>query len=176
MDESQREAYSLAINGHNIIITGQAGSGKTFVIKIIVEYLRKSGHKVAITTSTGIASLQYQDLNALTLHKWSGIGDGRYANGELLHLINTDERFIACKQRILETKVLVIDEISMISSRVLTQVEFLCRKLRDNNFTFGGLGLQVILCGDFYQLPPVPNELCGDFGHFCFEAKWFDNF
>ena len=91
-----------------------------------------------------------------------------------MHLITTDEKFEDVKTRLLKVDVLVIDEISMISSKVLNQTEFICRKLRQNDYIFGNI--QVILCGEFYQLPPVSNELYGDFGHFCFECSWFPSY
>ena len=60
----------------------------------------------------------------------------------------------------------------MLSARTLNQIEFVCRQLKSSNRYFGGL--QVVLCGDFYPLPPVRNELYGDYGHPCFTVKWFD--
>ena len=134
------------------------------------------GKHVSVTSSTGIAATHYGDLGACTLHKWGGLHDGRYQNSELLHLILTDERFGDVKGRILNTDVLVIDEISMVSNRTLSQVEFICRKVRIDTSTCIFGNIQVILCGDFLQLPPVANELHGDFGHFCFESTWFQKF
>ena len=84
--------------------------------------------------------------------KWGGLHDGRYQNSELLHLILTDERFGGVKGRILNTDVMVIDEISMVSNRTLSQVEFICRKVRIDISTCVSGNIQVILCGDFLQL------------------------
>ena len=122
------------------------------------------GKRVSVTSSTGIAATHYGDLGACTLHKWGGLHDGRYQNSELLHSILTDEHF---------GDVLVIDEISMVSN---SQVEFICQKVRIDTSTCIFGNIQVILCGDFLQLPPVANELHDDFGHFCFESTWFQKF
>ena len=80
-------------------------------------------------------------------HKWAGLKDGRYVNMELLHLLKTDKRFQNVNQNLKQTNYLFIDEISMISSKLLAQVEFVCRELRDQNLYFGGIS--VILSGDF---------------------------
>ena len=87
MDEDQLYAYNLILQGHNLCLTGQAGTGKSFVIKKAVTELRKRGVRVALTCSTGIGSTVFEDVKACTLHKWAGLEDGRYENNELLYLI-----------------------------------------------------------------------------------------
>ena len=106
------------------------------------------GKHVSVTSSTGIAATYYGDLGACTLHKWGGLHDGRYQNSELLHLILTDEHFGDVKGRILNTDVLVIDEISMVSNRTLSQVEFICRKVRIDTSTY-------IFGNTLWRFPPV---------------------
>ena len=170
MDEDQTAAYNWIISGHNALLTGQGGTGKSYVIKKAVHFLRKEGYNVALTCSTGIAASHF-DAHASTLHKWAGLEDGRYENMELSHLLKTDERFQNVNQNLKQTNYLFIYEISMISSKLLAQVEFVCSELRDQNLYFGGIS--VILSGDFFQLPPVKNELYGDFGHLCFSLPWF---
>lgn len=172
LDEDQQTAFDLAKDGHNLVVIGQGGCGKTFLIKQIVNYLRSKGKTVTIACSTGIASTHYGKLGGTTLHKWSGIGDGRYLNEEIVHLIKTDERFNDVKDNVQSTNTLIIDEISMISSKVLGQVQFICQKVRSSSVLFGNL--QVILAGDFLQLPPVANELVGDRGLHCFNVPWFN--
>ena len=140
---------------------------KTFLIKHNVQDQQKRLNNVSIVCSTGIASTLYGDLGAKTLHKWAGIEDGRHLHEEIVHLVNTDERFLTVKYNIELTDPLIIDEISMISAKTLNQVEILCRKVRNNDAYFRGL--QVILAVDFYQLPPVGNTLIGDLGNHCFK-------
>ena len=160
LDEDRQIAFDLAKNGHNFVVTGQGGCGKTFLIKEIVKYLRSEEKTVTIACSTGIASTHYGKLGGTTLNKWSGIGDGRYLNEEIVHLIKNDERYNDVKDNVLSTNTLIINEISMISSKVLGLVQFICQKVRNSSVSFGNL--QVILAGDFFQLPPVANELVGD--------------
>ena len=124
-----------------------------------------------LTCYTGIACTQYGGLNATTLHKFAGLGDGRYSDDELLNLIKTDERYIKTKNNISTADVLIIDEVSMVSAKLFRQVELVCREVRCKQTHFGSL--QVILCGDFFQLPPIRDELYGDFGHYCFESEFF---
>jgi ATP-dependent exoDNAse (exonuclease V) alpha subunit len=169
LDEDQNQAYNLSF-GHNLVISGQAGTGKTFLIKQIISEQRRRNRKVEIVCSTGIASTHYGKLGAKTLHKWAGIEDGRHLNEEIVHLMRTDGRFHVVKENIQSTDLLIIDEISMISARTLGQVENLCRKIRDNEIYFGGL--HVILVGDFYQLPPIANKLIGDPGNHCYKLPW----
>jgi hypothetical protein len=85
LDEVQQTALDLAKDGHNLVANGQGGCGKTFIIKKMVNYLRSKGKTVTIACSTGIASTHYGKLGGTTLHKWSGIGDGRYLNEEIVN-------------------------------------------------------------------------------------------
>ena len=114
------------MNGHNLVLTGQAGTGKTFTIKQCVNKLRQSGKNLALTCYTGIACLQYEGLKPMTLHKLAGLEDGRHPDSKLLHLLQTDERFLESKKRLMETDVLIIDEVSMVSKKILESVEYLC--------------------------------------------------
>ena len=93
-------AFDLAKDGHNIVVIGQGGFGKTFLIKQIVNYLRSKGKTVTIACSTGIAFTHYGKLEGTTLHKWSGIVDDRYLNEEIVHLMKTDKRFNDVKDNV----------------------------------------------------------------------------
>ena len=75
MDEDQKHAYEAIISGHNLLLTGNGGTGKTFIIKSAVKFLREKGKRVALTCSTGLATTLYDD--AFTLHTWAGLGDGQ---------------------------------------------------------------------------------------------------
>jgi uncharacterized iron-regulated protein len=82
---------------------------------------------VAIVCSTGIAATNYTEFGAKTVHKWSGIEDGRHLDEKLIHLVKTDERFLSAKNNIETVQTLIVDEISMIGAKVLNQVQLLCK-------------------------------------------------
>ena len=163
MDSNQELAKKLISNGHNLVLTGQEGTGKTYTIQSCYEQLRISGKRVQLTCYTGIACRQYHSsVGAITLHRFCSLEDGRHSNAD---------RFNNTKQRIIETEVLIIDEESLVSKKIFEQAEYICRKIKNPAFYFGGI--QVILSGDFFQLPPIQDELYGDFGHYCFESTLF---
>ena len=171
LSSEQSLFYSIATTGHSVTLTGQGGTGKTHVISILAKTLGDWGKNVALTCSTGIAATRYE--KGQTLHKWCGIGAGGIPAPELSQLICNDERYKDARKRIIDCDVLVIDEVSMISKKLFDTVEYVCRYIRGKGEYFGGI--QVILSGDFYQLPPVPDELYGETGEYCFESKSFFN-
>lgn len=143
----QKTALDILKLGHNVFLTGPAGSGKTFLLKQYIDYLRKNNIGVAVTASTGIAATH---MNGQTIHSWSGMG--------IMDVFNEDEyaklkKRHYHKQRFTNAKVLIIDEISMLHAYQLDIVNSICKKFKEPFSPFGGL--QVILCGDFFQLPPV---------------------
>lgn len=159
-------------NGHNIAILGQAGTGKSFIVKKLYHKLKSSGRNVKITATTGIASTVLPE--ASTVHSFFGLQDGRYSVDQLIQKVCDDDNFNAVKARILETETVFIDEVSMLSLKLFTDIDALCRAVRNNDTPFGGM--QVILSGDFFQLKPVPNSY-GDNGEYIFPAiKHFHKF
>jgi len=143
----QKEVLDLMKSGQNIFLTGQAGSGKTYLINEFVRYLKKNNIAVAVTASTGIAATH---LGGTTIHSWSGIGIKKEVNSRDITKLNSNS---SVRDRINTPKVLIIDEISMFHSYRLDAVSEICKAIRVNPQPFGGL--QVILCGDFFQLPPI---------------------
>ncbi len=144
---TQRDALDILKMGRNVFLTGAAGSGKTYVLNEYISYLKKAGVEVAITASTGIASTH---INGMTIHAWSGLGiKNSLTDYDLESMMEKQYLY----KRFEKAKVLVIDEISMLSGTQLTMVEWICRTFKHNDRPFGGL--QVILCGDFFQLPPI---------------------
>jgi len=168
MEDQQKVALKVALDGHNLLLLGQSGTGKSFVVREISKALQTEGKSVSITATTGVASLS---IGGITIHSWSGIGDGRFSNIDLVRKISVDEHFQKYQSNILKTDCLIIDEISMLSAKLFDQLETICRKIRGNDFYFGGI--QVIASGDFFQLPPVPDNLKEDSGDFCFKSSVF---
>jgi ATP-dependent DNA helicase PIF1 len=167
----QQEAVDRILQGHNIVLMGPAGTGKSFTVKYVVKELEKLRRNVAVTATTGISCCVYE--NAMTIHKWSGIADGRYEKSEIRSVIEHNIKFQAVKNRIKCTDTLFIDEYSMLSSTNLECINEVCQ-IKDHTKPFGGI--QVIIIGDFLQLPPVPNSMYNDTGKYCFESSLFAHF
>ena len=141
----QSEAMAILNAGANVFLTGAPGAGKTYVLNEFIRNARAEGASVAVTASTGIASTH---INGQTIHSWSGIGVATALTDNLLKLIRTRRR-----RRIQATDILVIDEVSMMHAWLFDMVDQVCRIIRHDPRPFGGL--QVVLSGDFFQLPPV---------------------
>ena len=116
-----------------------------------------------------MACLQFRQ--AQTIHKWSGIGDGHISKNVLLQKIMTDGDMQKTKSSVQEADVLFIDEVGMMSSQLLGNVEYICRNVRQTQRVFGGL--QVVASGCFRQLPPVPSS--SDPGEYCFMNPLFNS-
>ena len=144
---TQATALSILKSGANVFLTGEPGSGKTYLVNAYVRYLRQHDIRVAITASTGIAATH---ISGVTIHSWSGIGIRKALNDVDLEILLNTERLV---KQITGTQVLIIDEISMLDAGTLEMVDQVCRTLRNSNEPFGGL--QTMLVGDFFQLPPV---------------------
>ena len=132
-------------SGENVFITGQAGSGKTFLLNEFINEARKKGKIVAVTATTGLAATH---LNGTTIHSWSGMGVANSISGNFYSKIRKPRR-----ENICETDILIIDEISMLHDYRLDMVNAILKKIRKNNSPFGGI--QLVMSGDFFQLPPV---------------------
>ena len=147
---TQAEALSILKSGRNVFLTGEPGAGKSYTVNAYVAYLRSHNIDVAVTASTGIAATH---IGGMTIHSWSGIGiASSLSEHDLREMAGRDK----LAKRIKATKVLIIDEISMLDGRMLTCVERVCRAVRGSMMPFGGI--QVVFVGDFFQLPPVSRE------------------
>ncbi len=148
---TQQEALDVLKTGNNVFLTGSAGSGKTYVINRYIDYLKVQNKKVGITASTGVAATH---INGITLHAWAGIG----ARTEINDIVINDllqRKYL--RDRFSKTDVLIIDEVSMLSAQTFGAVDTILQAFRDNDEPFGGM--QVVLCGDFFQLPPIEKTL-----------------
>ncbi|MFA7662872.1 MAG: PIF1 family DEAD/DEAH box helicase, partial [Patescibacteria group bacterium] len=143
----QQQALDILKMGQNVFLTGRAGAGKTYVLNEYIQYLKSNHIPVAITASTGIAATH---LNGTTIHSWSGVGiKDKISEPELKKLLKKPY----LRQHYLDTAVLIIDEVSMLHAHQLDLVNELCKIFRHDDRPFGGM--QVVLSGDFFQLPPV---------------------
>ena len=167
---SQQKAIDKYINKENIFITGPGGSGKSAVIRKIVEHADKTGVRYQVCGLTGCASVLLK-CGAKTLHSWSGIGLGKGAIEIVSHKVAANKYK---RNNWRNVDLLIIDEVSMMSEHLIELLDMTAKKCRKNNKLFGGL--QVIFSGDFYQLAPVGDrdDISKRTHNFCFESPIFN--
>ena len=161
LNDEQQLALDKIMNGESIFITGPGGSGKSYLLEALQKEFKRVGKEIAITALTGCAALLL-GTNAKTLHSWAGIGLGKDNVDTIISSIVMNGRK---KKAWLKTDCLVIDEVSMMTPQLLEVLDCVGRRVRKTRDKPMG-GLQVVLVGDFYQLPPVSNGKC----QFAFES------
>lgn len=154
---TQGEALTILKTGANVYLTGEPGSGKTHTINEFIGWLRAAGIEPSVTAATGIAATH---VAGMTLHSWSGIGVSEsLTKAEVDHIASKEH----VARRIQKAKVLIIEEISMLSAATFQMADAVCREVRRIDQPFGGL--TVILVGDFFQLPPVSRSRAAAFAY-----------
>ena len=157
LTNEQQDVINTLSQGHNVCMTGCGGTGKSHVIKYIPQILgplleTKLGHKPIIHTTalTGCAALLLGP-DASTLHSWAGVGLGKECVTDLVWKINRNGR---AKKNWRQCDLLIIDEISMLTVELLEKLDDIGKRMRKCfDRPFGGI--QLLLVGDFCQLPPV---------------------
>jgi ATP-dependent DNA helicase PIF1 len=149
LNKKQQDAYNVVVNKkQNIFLTGIAGSGKSFLLMKLKHDLEIKKYKnVAITSLTGVSA---NLLSGRTIYSYLGIGLGTNSFSKLFDAIFKNRRLYSIWMRL---EVLIIDEISMMTIDLFEKIERLARAVRENEKPFGGI--QLVLCGDFLQLPAV---------------------
>lgn len=161
----QKKFFKDFFSGRNIFLTGPAGTGKSYCVNLLFKFLDLNGVFYGKTATTGVAAL---NIGGVTLHSWSGMGLAEEAGMELIDRVKDNPKASA---RIKNTKVLIIDEISMAKSDLIEKLDIVCQVIRDREKPFGGI--QVVFVGDFMQLPPVFKNLAEE--KFAFESQaWSD--
>jgi len=146
----QKEALEILRAGYNVFLTGCAGTGKTHLLNEYIEFLKKRGVSVGITASTGIAATH---IGGVTIHSFSGMGVlNQLTSSDLSRVLK--KSYLA--KNLKRTQVLIVDEISMLSLDQLDIADRIIRSFLKSNEPFGGM--QVVLCGDFFQLPPIKKD------------------
>ncbi|XP_078417948.1 ATP-dependent DNA helicase PIF1 [Cetorhinus maximus] len=158
LTKEQSHILGMILKGKNIFFTGSAGTGKSFLLKRIVGALPPKS--TYTTASTGVAACH---IGGTTLHAFAGIGSGKAPLQQCVELAQRSgilRQWQSCRH-------LIIDEISMIEGEFFDKLEAVARIIRKCNEPFGGI--QLIVCGDFLQLPPVSRR--NEKYKFCFQAK-----
>ena len=159
----QNNAFEYMLKGHNVFLTGPGGSGKTYLLNYFIDYIKKQinlydykyndknkNNKLAITSTTGISAML---INGITLHSWAGVELGDKLVDYYYEKIKNDKYKLP---NWLNTKILIIDEVSMLNPELFQRLDILGRRLRQCDKPFGGI--QLIVSGDFCQLPTVDTE------------------
>ncbi len=156
----QETALKLLKAGENVFLTGSAGAGKTYTLNQYIHYLKVRKVPVAITASTGIAATH---MNGMTIHTWAGIGIKDSLSDDDLKRMK-ERKYL--KEHLENAQVLIIDEISMLHAKQLNLVNQVLKYFKESDEAFGGI--QVIVAGDFFQLPPVGRNGEANRDKFCF--------
>ena len=167
LSDEQRSVLNLVVEQQkSVFFTGSAGTGKSVLLRETIKVLRdkykREPDRVAVTASTGLAAC---NVGGVTLHSFAGIGLGKEPVPELVKKIKRNQK---AKNRWMRTKVLIIDEISMVDGDLFDKLEAIARAIRNNGRPFGGI--QLVITGDFFQLPPVPDHGGRD-AKFSFDAS-----
>lgn len=159
----QAQALQVMMSGDSVFLTGAPGAGKTYVLNQFIRLAKKAGKNVAVTASTGIAATH---VGGTTIHSWSGLGIKDALTPWDIDKLKASNKYI---KRYNTTDILVIDEVSMLHGVRLDMLNAVAKALRQNPAPFGGI--QVILVGDLFQLPPITRgSLDVDFAHL--SAAW----
>ncbi|OAA71365.1 DNA repair and recombination protein pif1 [Cordyceps fumosorosea ARSEF 2679] len=155
LSNEQRHVLDLVVEqGQSVFFTGPAGTGKSVLMRAIITALQtkhgRTSERVAVTASTGLAAC---NIGGITLHSFAGIGLGKDVASALVKKVRRNPK---AKNRWLKTKVLIIDEISMVDGDLFDKLSQIGRTVRNNGRPWGGI--QLVITGDFFQLPPVPDD------------------
>lgn len=166
LSREQQHVRELVVDrGQSVFFTGPAGTGKSVLMRAIIQDLKrkhaKDPERVAVTASTGLAAC---NIGGMTLHSFSGIGLGKE---DVQTLVKKIRRNPKAKNRWLKTSTLVMDEVSMVDGELFDKLSQIGRTIRNNGRPWGGI--QLVITGDFFQLPPVPDSKVKE-AKFAFEA------
>lgn len=167
LTKEQKHVQNLVVNkGQSVFFTGPAGTGKSVLMRSIITELKKKWardpERLAVTASTGLAAC---NIGGQTLHSFSGIGLGKE---DVQTLVKKIRRNPKAKNRWLRTKTLIMDEVSMVDGELFDKLSQIGRTIRNNGKPWGGI--QLVVTGDFFQLPPVPDGDKSRDAKFAFEA------
>jgi len=166
LSPEQHYAFEKFKRGENLFITGPGGTGKTKLIQTFVQYMLENNIKFQVCALTGCAAVLLGNCKARTLHSWSGMGLANGPKDKVIQKIIKNRRTISGWNKV---KILIIDEVSMMSKKVFEIIEQAGRNIKKSPLPFGGI--QVIFTGDFFQLPPVGNIEEEDTCKFAFESE-----
>ena len=166
LNKEQQEFCISALSGNNILLTGAAGSGKSFALSYLFNFLEKNRISFGKTSLSGISAL---NIGGSTIHSWLGVG---LANTDMSDIFKWVHRNKKAKARIESAKILFIDEISLCSGNLFNIINIVLKTIRKDKSPFGGIS--VIISGDVLQLPPIFKDLQNS-DDFFFNCRAWDN-
>jgi ATP-dependent DNA helicase PIF1 len=152
MNAEQIVALQTVLSGKNVFLTGPPGTGKSYTLKAIIQQLKEKQIKYAITASTGCSAVL---INGQTIHSYLGMGNGTLKIDKIVDSLKSKK---AKWKQIAELQLLIIDEVSMIDNNTFELISHILQRVRVSEEVFGGI--QLLLVGDFCQLPPVQGNYC----------------
>lgn len=164
---TQNGALEILKKGGNVFLTGEPGSGKSYTVNKFTAWLEEQYINYAVTASTGIAATH---IGGVTIHSWAALGIKEVITDQHVEDILENKPFVV--RKIQAAKVLIIDEVSMLSAQSIDNVDKILKGIRSKGLMetpkpFGGI--QVVFVGDFFQLPPVTKD--GKVAMFAFESE-----
>jgi ATP-dependent DNA helicase PIF1 len=169
LSAEQQYAFDKYLDGHNLFISGPGGTGKSALIKHIYQHANSIGSNIQVCALTGCAGLLLGS-DAKTIHSWSGIGIANAPVQAIIKKITSSKFYRETWEQI---QILICDEVSMMSLKIFELLDKIGKAVRLCDQPFGGI--QVIFCGDFFQLPPVGNSDEPDTIKYCFESNLWNN-
>ncbi|CAG8836978.1 5363_t:CDS:1, partial [Cetraspora pellucida] len=163
LSPEQQEIIDIVMNEKkSLFFTGSGGCGKTFTLNVLIKklYAKYGENKIGVTSSTGLSAM---NIGGITLHSYTNIGIKDKTFEEIISLIKNNDYYF---NKWINTKILIIDEISMIDAETFDFIDQIAQEIRKNKKPFGGI--QLVLSGDFLQLRPVR-------GKYAFESKVWDS-
>ena len=148
----QALVLGLILAGESVFFTGAAGTGKSLILRVLSDVIHRQrrSEEVFFTAPTGIAAV---NVGGVTVHSFSGVGTGAGRVEDMVKQAKGSRDTVAKWRR---CQMLVIDEISMLSAQLFDKIAVLGSKMGAAGRDLGPFGgAQLVLCGDFFQLPPV---------------------
>lgn len=148
LNEEQKKVVDKVLEGRNVLITGSAGTGKSFLINHICGELTAKNKLHYILAPTGVAAL---NVSGQTIHRFLGLRPD-------VQTIQDYRKLCARRSKVAwkDLKVIIIDEVSMVHPNLFQLFSEIAKLHRDSSTPFGGI--QMILIGDYFQLSPIPEK------------------
>lgn len=151
LNNKQQFALECIKNKKTIFLTGSPGTGKSYTLKEIINYLKSENINYAVTSSTGCSAVL---INGQTIHSYMNLGIGQIQKDTIIKKLKANKRYNTIKT----LECLIIDEISMIDNYTFDSISSIFKEIKGVNEPFGGI--QLIIVGDFCQLSPVSGDYC----------------